>query len=74
MQHISDSRPADWPATGELDLCVHDLPHASSTTEWWYVNTHLTTSEGLELSLFAAFFRVLVTHADGTSEHASEMG
>ena len=73
MPHLSDSRPADWPTPGHLDLCVHDLPHASSTTEWWYVNTHLTTSEGLELSLFAAFFRVLVTHADGSSEHAHSL-
>lgn len=51
--------PADWPGPGPIDLRVHDLPHASSTTEWWYVNGHLTTVAGRELSLFASFFRVV---------------
>src|ERR1041384_1923231 len=48
----------DWPRTGPIDLAVHDLPHASSTTEWWYANTHLRTADGRNLSLFGAFFRV----------------
>lgn len=51
--------PADWPGAGPIDLAVHELPHASSTTEWWYVNTHFTTAAGRALSLFASFFRVV---------------
>jgi geranylgeranyl pyrophosphate synthase/predicted secreted hydrolase len=51
--------PADWPAPGPIDLAVHDLPHASSALEWWYVNTHFETEDGRELALFAAFFREL---------------
>jgi geranylgeranyl pyrophosphate synthase/predicted secreted hydrolase len=54
------SYPADWPGPGPIDLAVHDLPHASSTLEWWYVNAHLTVSDGQELALFAAFFRTAV--------------
>jgi geranylgeranyl pyrophosphate synthase/predicted secreted hydrolase len=50
---------ADWPPAGPIDLAVHDLPHRSSITEWWYVNTHVQTVDGQELSLFAAFFRVI---------------
>ena len=50
--------PNDWPVPGPIDLAVHDLPHASSTMEWWYVNAHVTTASGRSLSLFAAFFRV----------------
>lgn len=60
-------RPAerpDWPASiGPIDLSVHDLPHASSATEWWYYNTHFTDVEGHQYSAFAAFFRV-VKHID----------
>src|SRR6185436_19809655 len=57
----SESRalPADWPEPGPVDLEIHDLPHASSSLEWWYVNAHLETLEGNELGLFAAFFRQL---------------
>src|SRR5688572_14377941 len=50
--------PPDWPTDGPIDLARHDLPHASSTTEWWYVNSHLTAADGRPLSLFAAFFRI----------------
>jgi geranylgeranyl pyrophosphate synthase/predicted secreted hydrolase len=50
-------RPLDWPGEGPIDLEVHDLPHASSTTEWWYQNAHLETEDGRRFSLFAAFFR-----------------
>ena len=50
---------ADWPAAGPIDLAVHDLPHRSSATEWWYVNTHVKTIDGHDLSLFAAFFRII---------------
>jgi len=49
---------ADWPKAGPIDLAVHDLPHASSMTEWWYVNAHVETDDGRPLSLFAAFFRM----------------
>lgn len=52
--------PADWPAlntAAPVDLTVHDLPHASSTTEWWYMNGHCVTEAGQRYSLFAAFFR-----------------
>src|SRR6266542_636019 len=51
--------PADWPAPGPIDLSVHDLPHRSSATEWWYMNTHFKTADGRALSLFAAFFRII---------------
>lgn len=55
------SRAADWPAAGPIDLEIHDLPHASSTLEWWYVNTHLTLEDGRTLAVFAAFFRQLAS-------------
>jgi len=50
-------RPRDWPGPGAIDLAVHDLPHGSSTTEWWYQNAHLVGSDGRHYSVFAAFFR-----------------
>jgi geranylgeranyl pyrophosphate synthase/predicted secreted hydrolase len=58
--------PFDWPGPGPIDLAVHDLPHRSSTTEWWYVNTHFETPDGRHLSLFAAFFRIMAGQAPGT--------
>lgn len=68
------SRPDDWPHDGPIDLRVHDLPHASSTTEWWYVNTHLKTPAGRDFSLFAAFFRVVTKqHPDGRAEYAHSL-
>ncbi|MET0595092.1 MAG: lipocalin-like domain-containing protein, partial [Polyangiaceae bacterium] len=51
--------PSDWPGDGPIDLAVHDLPHASSALEWWYVNTHFETKDGRDLAIFAAFFREL---------------
>lgn len=51
--------PTDWPADGEIDLAIHDLPHDSSDTEWWYVNSHVTTNEGKQFSFFASFFRIV---------------
>jgi len=51
--------PADWPAPGPIDLAVQDLPHASASTEWWYLNAHVTTEDGRRLSVFAAFFRIV---------------
>lgn len=58
-------RPFDWPAPGPINLDIHDLPHASSSLEWWYLNTHLYTADGIELSLFASFFRII----RGRDEH-----
>lgn len=49
--------PPDWPAAGPVDLSLHDRPHGSSTTEWWYTNGHCVVSEGRRYSFFAAFFR-----------------
>jgi geranylgeranyl pyrophosphate synthase/predicted secreted hydrolase len=50
-------QPADWPEDGPVDLTVHDLPHGSSTTEWWYTNGHCVVEGGRRFSYFAAFFR-----------------
>lgn len=60
--------PHDWPAPGAIDLAIHDLPHASSTTEWWYLNAHLTTVDGRSLSVFASFFRVIKGRDEDTKE------
>ncbi len=62
--------PADWPSDGPIDLGIHDLPHASSTLEWWYVNAHLTTDAGREVSVFASFFRTAVGRDELTGENA----
>lgn len=51
--------PPDWPQPGPIDLERHDLPHASSTLEWWYVNSHLELAGGRRVCVFAAFFRQL---------------
>jgi geranylgeranyl pyrophosphate synthase/predicted secreted hydrolase len=53
--------PKDWPADGPIDLNIHDLPHASSSTEWWYVNSHITTTCGRNFGVFASFFRKLIS-------------
>jgi len=68
-------RPTDWPGAGPIDLAVHDLPHASSTTEWWYLKAHVETVDGRPFSLFAAFFRVLVgrDEASGELEYAHSL-
>jgi len=50
---------ADWPGPGPIDLFVHDLPHRSAATEWWYVHAHLSGAGELALSVFAAFFRIV---------------
>ncbi|NKB18812.1 MAG: carotenoid 1,2-hydratase [Pseudanabaena sp. CRU_2_10] len=55
-----DGYPGDWPGDGEFNLAIHELPHASSTIEWWYVNSHLTTEDGGRFSVFASFFRSVV--------------
>lgn len=67
-RRIEGEVPDDWPAPGPIDLTVHDLPHASSALEWWYVNTHVETEDGQELGLFAAFFRELKGRHPETQE------
>ncbi len=55
-----------WPRPGTIDLPLHDRPHAAADTEWWYVNTHVRTTDGRELSLFAAFFRIIDSRDQAT--------
>ncbi len=55
-----DGYPDDWLSDGKFNLAIHELPHASSTREWWYVNSHLTTEDGGRFSIFASFFRLVV--------------
>src|SRR5262245_39330956 len=62
------AHPTDWPVDGSIDLSKHDLPHRSSTTEWWYVNSHLETTRGRKISLFASFFRLVIGHNQQTKE------
>ena len=46
----------DWPARfGAINLETADLPHESSTTEWWYYNSHITTS-GMCFFIFLFLF------------------
>jgi len=59
-------RPRDWPQPGPIDLGVHDAPHASSHTEWWYVNAHALTRSGRSVSLFASFFRIVTGQDEAT--------
>ncbi|WP_236980571.1 polyprenyl synthetase family protein [Membranihabitans maritimus] len=54
--------PLDWPKSGLIDLEVHDLPHQSSTTEWWYINAHIEAEDGNKYSVFASFFRKLLEY------------
>lgn len=71
---MSTDFPNDWPQDGAVDLGVHDLPHASATTEWWYVNSHLQAADGRELSVFAAFFRIIRGQGPNqTVEHAHSL-
>ncbi|MBY5960096.1 polyprenyl synthetase family protein [Membranicola marinus] len=61
-------RPADWPEeNGTIDLNIHDLPHRSSSTEWWYINGHFTGENDQEYSIFASFFRKLI-HIDESTK------
>jgi geranylgeranyl pyrophosphate synthase/predicted secreted hydrolase len=59
----------DWPGPGPVDLELHDLPHSSSTLEWWYVNGHLTDDLGREFGFFASFFRTAVARDSATGEY-----
>lgn len=61
--------PRDWPTPGPIDLELHDRPHASSTTEWWYLNTHLTGEGGRSYSLFAAFFALAIDQDEVTKQN-----
>jgi geranylgeranyl pyrophosphate synthase/predicted secreted hydrolase len=63
-------RAEDWPGPGPIDLSVHDAPHASSTLEWWYVNTHLELASGKQVAIFAAFFRQLAEEGDDVRPRA----
>lgn len=58
--------PIDWPAAGPIDLDIHDLPHASSQTEWWYVNAHMVAGDSRRFSVFAAFFRAVTGYDEAT--------
>lgn len=58
----------DWPKDGPIDLAIHDLPHASSSTEWWYMHSHIKTKEGKEFSLFASFFRHAISFDKKTKQ------
>ena len=51
--------PKDWPGPGPIDLTIHDLPHASSMTEWWYFHSHITTVDKRSLAVFGSFFRII---------------
>jgi len=62
------TRPKDWPQGAEIDLTVHDLPHASSTIEWWYMNAHIKANNGKEYSVFASFFRKLLKYDEQKKE------
>lgn len=66
MLHNNFKRPNDWPEEGEIDLSIHDLPHQSSTTEWWYINTHIKAENDKEYSVFASFFRKLLQFNEET--------
>ncbi len=61
-----------WPGRGPIDLACHDLPHAAADTEWWYVNSHVRTSDGRTFGVFAAFFRIIsaADEATGKVEYA----
>jgi geranylgeranyl pyrophosphate synthase/predicted secreted hydrolase len=53
---VSAFFPSDWPKDGPIELKVHDLPHLSSSTEWWYMHSHIKAGER-NFSVFASFFK-----------------
>ena len=59
---------ADWPKDGPIDLNVHDLPHLSSSTEWWYMHSHIKVEDGREFSLFASFFQHAISYDKATGK------
>lgn len=61
----ASSHPTDWPGPGPIDLNIHDLPHQTANTEWWYANGHFTAhvpgdedKPGRNFSFFVAFFKL----------------
>ncbi len=69
MVSLDYIRPLDWPAENQaIDLTVHDLPHASSGTEWWYINGHFIGDNHRQYSIFASFFRKLIHIDEKTGE------
>ena len=46
----------------------HDLPHASSSLEWWYHNAHITTTCGKEMTIFSSFFRLVTGYNEETKQ------
>lgn len=54
------------PLTRPRSLSQHDLPHASSSLEWWYHNAHITTTCGKEITLFSSFFRLVTGYNEET--------
>ncbi|MEJ6695148.1 MAG: polyprenyl synthetase family protein [Chitinophagales bacterium] len=66
--HNDFKRPSDWPIGDIIDLDIHDLPHDSSTTEWWYINSHITSNTGKKYSVFASFFRRLLKYNEETQK------
>ena len=62
----------DWPPRHkELDLALHDLPHASSLIEWWYFHAHLTASDGTPYCIFVALFQLKLGGETLSHVHAS---
>lgn len=59
---------SDWPESGDINLKIQDLPHNSSTTEWWYLNTHLETENRKRFSLFVSFFRMIIGYNKNTKK------
>ena len=83
--HSSLLLPSDWPPlTGHIDLDLHDRAHASSKTEWWYLNSHVdatrptssdstssSASSASSLSFFVAFFRMAIgDNPDGSFKYS----
>ena len=49
-----------------LPRVQHDLPHGTSSLEWWYHNAHITTTCGKEITLFSSFFRFVTGYNEET--------
>jgi geranylgeranyl pyrophosphate synthase/predicted secreted hydrolase len=60
--------PVDWPEAGEIDLSIHDLPHRTSSLEWWYYNAHLECNNGRNFSMFVSFFRKMIGYNEATKK------
>ena len=51
-----------------LPRVQHDLPHGTSSLEWWYHNAHITTTCGKEITLFSSFFRLVTGYNEETKK------